>query len=921
MRKFIAYIVMVITAFAFIIFNSQKIFENIKNASEYGKGTELSFSITQREDSSYPAEIYGDTYNNSVENLTNIDIKDKIMARINAAGIRDAEINLVEPDSNNEGGRLNIRFSPISDVEKENLKTIITKDGALTIATAGNHTYKMQTKNEFFASKNIASIAYNGTTPFIAISLKNTTDFDDLNSAASTDGEEYSPTEDDSSSENESESESSESEENEIDYKKKLFLWSNLTGAPTFTDTFNKALGLNEEKVDDKCANKLLAVIDVGDYSYDNKMVAITTDKDGNAFTIAKARALTSAINAVDYGFDVEFLYDNTINASFGTNSLSMTYLFFGLGLLLLTIISIAFYGISGLTSSVTTIISILVTILMSSFIGFEFSIALICGLVVLSVFSTLLSVNYFEHTKNFFKKGSPLEKASKDGYKNSFLLSLDAFLILLFASLFPFLFATSSFKTFFGVLMVGSIFTFIITMFLTKWLTYWLVKDKKDSLYPYFSLIKIKKELKVKRVISKKSNIKLLRPLIAVSSFIALVFSIALPVQGTLRNRDAFYFNASDSFDTSYVLNITFNEKLVKNSELVNEDDYINFITKVGSQSSYLTNGGSFTCSDVSSSDETTFKYDSSKTTFVIEEKENEDEEIYYIQYFSIVVNSDLTSIDVNGRSIAEIINYSFLHDRIDISTNDNINRLVYLNGDSNFDSETFVSNCYSVNAVNLNNFSTNLILIMFLINVFCFVYFLIRFGIVISITQLSVTSLFSALSFGLTSLLSIPFNPYTGFAILSSIIILNLVIGTFSTKFRQISKGIKLKTLNDDERINLLNESFYSIFETSAISLLFTIILYLPFIFINSSLISLSLLGILLILAAFVLFVSIFIPLFYILLNKISLEKLSELLKSKRKKKKETKELIRANNDVAYVDQDGPHETIIVGLNEFRR
>ena len=917
MRKFIAYIVMVVTAFAFIIFNSQKIFESVKNASEFGKGTELSFSISQREDSSYPAETFGDNYNNSIQKLNNINIKDEIMARVEAAGIRNAEINLVEPDSNNEGGRLNIKFSPISDVEKENLKTIISKDGALTITTAGNYTYKTQTKNEFFAKKSIASVAYNGTTPFISLSLKNTTDFDDLKSAATNDGEEYSPAEEE---ENHNEDEEHEKEEeNKIDYKKKLFLWSNLVGSPTLNDTFNKALGLNEEKVDDKLANKLLAIIDVDDFSFDNKKIAITTDKDGNAFTIAKARALTSAINASDYGFNVEFLYENAINAGFGTSALTNTYLFFGLALLLLTIISIAFYGISGLTSSVTTIISLLVTVLMSNFIGFEFSIALICGLAVLSAFSTLLSINYFEHTKNFFKKGSPLEKASKDGYKNSFILSLDAFLILLFTSLFSFLIASSSFKTFFGVLMIGSIFTFIITMFLTKWFTYWLVKDKKDTLYPYFSLFKVKKELKVKKVITKKSNFKLLKPLIAVTSFIGLILSVSLPIQGAVRNKDAFYFSSSDSFATSYVLNVTFNEKLVKNAELVNEDDYINFISKVGSDSSYLTNG-SFTCSDITSKEDTTFKYDSSKTTFVIEEKKNEDDETYFIQYFSIAVNKDLTTIDINGRSIAEIIDYSFLHDRIDISSNESINRFVYLNGDSNFDSTTFVSNCYSVSAVNLNKFSTNLILIMFLMNVFAFVYFLIRFGIVLSISQLSITSIFTALAFGLTSILSIPFTPYTGFAILSSIILLNLVIGAFATKFKQISKGLKLVSLKEEEKLNLVNDSFYSIFETCSLTMLTALVLFIPFMIINSSLISLSLFGILLILAAILFVLTLFIPLFYVLLNKISLEKIKQFIKSKSKKKN-TVDLIKANNDVAYVDQDGPHETIIIGLNEFKR
>ena len=920
MRKYIAYIVMIITAFAFIIFNSQNIFDSVRNASEFGKGVELSFSISQRENGDYPAEIYGDTYNNSVETLDEINIKEKIMKRIEKAGIRNAEINLIEPDKDNEGGRLNIRFSPISDVEKENLKTILLKDGSLAISTAGNKTYLMQSKNEFFAKTNIASVAYDGTTPFISISLKDTSSFDEIKSSAEIDGAEYTPNEEEEHSHEDGE-EHNEEEEKKTDYKKKLFLWSNLTGSPSLTETFNKALGLNDEKVDDACKDKLLAIIDVENYSFEGKRVGITTDVDGSTFTIARARALANAINAEDYGFNIEFLYENSIGASFGASSLNRTYLVFSLAILVLAILFIVIYGISGLTSSITSTISLLVTILISNLIGFEFSIALIAGLIVLYAFSTLLSINYFEHTKNFFKKGFQLEKASKDGYKNSFLISFDSFLILLFASLFSFLISTSSFKTFFGVLMIGSIFTFIITMFLNKWLTYWLVKDKKDSLYPYFSLVKINKSLKIKKVLSKNTTFSLLKPIIAIASAIVLIFSITLPIQGVLRNRDAFYFNASDSFDTSYVLNITFEEKLNKNTELVNEDDYINFIKKVGTDSSYLTNS-TFTCSDITTKYKTTFKYDSKSTTFVIQEKTNEDDEKYFIQYFSIKVNTNLSEIELEGRTIAEIISYSFTNDRINISEKEDINRFVYLNGDSNFDSTSFVANCYKVSPVNLNNVSTNLILLIFLINVFAFVYFLIRYGIVFSLSQLGTTTLFSAFTFGLTALSSISFNVFTSFGILTGVILINLSIGVFATKFKQLTKGISLVSLKDEQKLELTNESFFSIFETLSLTYLSSLILSIPFMIINPTLISLSLYQMAMLIISAFFIVALFIYLFYLLLNHVSFEKIKERIKQKaNSRRKKDVDLIKANNDVVYVDQDGPHETIIMGLNEFKR
>ena len=47
MRRFLAYIVMMLTVISTLVFNTQTIFESTTDAMEYGKSTQLTFSLTQ----------------------------------------------------------------------------------------------------------------------------------------------------------------------------------------------------------------------------------------------------------------------------------------------------------------------------------------------------------------------------------------------------------------------------------------------------------------------------------------------------------------------------------------------------------------------------------------------------------------------------------------------------------------------------------------------------------------------------------------------------------------------------------------------------------------------------------------------------------------------------------------------------------
>ena len=91
MRRFLAYIVMMLTVISTLVFNTQTIFESTTDAMEYGKSTQLTFSLTQREDNDYSISNYPNL-NPSIQKLDEIDIESKIMARLDDLGVRNAEV-------------------------------------------------------------------------------------------------------------------------------------------------------------------------------------------------------------------------------------------------------------------------------------------------------------------------------------------------------------------------------------------------------------------------------------------------------------------------------------------------------------------------------------------------------------------------------------------------------------------------------------------------------------------------------------------------------------------------------------------------------------------------------------------------------------------------------------------------------------
>lgn len=919
MRRFLAYVIMMLTMLFAIVFNTQAVLENKVDAMEYGTGTQLVYSISKREAKDYSSELYP-TYSESgtLKDLSDIDIEAAVMKRLDAAGVRNADVSIVQ-GKNNEGYQLRINLSPLSSTELSNVKEILAFTGYLSIGTVGDTLVYCQAKDEFFEDQgDVATLVYNGTTPYPTLKVRDVDTFDKLKKAAEEAKDNKTSEAKRFYADDSSDDSSSDSSEESV----KAYLWFN----KTTSDTYAKAYGTDETVVMEETKAKVLCEIDLSNWDSDNLQLSLTTDSEGNEFTISTARAFVNMLNCYDYGFDISFLYQNSLSATFGSSAITLTYIIFGVVLLVICALLIAFYGLAGVTASLTMLGSVLLSFFLFSILGFEFSISALCGLAVIVGLSVMISVNYFERVKSEIRHGRNVIKANQEGYHKSFLTSLDVSAIALIASVFCFLVGTGGFKTFFGVIMIGSIFTFILTNYINKWMMYWLLKGNADSKLPFFSFKAIKEEKIVntkfastdKKHFSKKT-------LIGIPALTILALAIGLPVGYVLSGNQKSFFNNYNDFASTYTLNIEFNDNNQAYEKLSTSEAFTYYIAEIGKSST----SGKFNAisSEVASSTTETdsFIYYPKSATLNVVERHDDENNKYYTFYYTLKVSKNLNDVKDSNQTEALKVIENAMFDETITSQGENIAPFA---GDSHGVKDSLVVSSYEVKATNVTHTSNYLILLAFLISCFAFVYIICRFGINVSLASLGSGTIATGLYIGLLALLRIPYSSYTVFSVLISVLLLNMFMVPVLGKNREILKerGLK-KTATDEQRAEITNECVYRTF--SMIIPVFAILLVysIGLAFVNTALIGLSISSIIFLVLDLIIIYFFAVPLYHLLSTKITYQKLASLNQERAEKRaiKKNKKLeeirkVAGPDGVVYVD-DGPHETIIVGLNDFKQ
>lgn len=932
---------MVLTVVLTIGFNTQRMLGSRTDTMEFAKGTQLVYSISKRDSSKYDQTYYPNIATDSFNDLSEIDIESKVMARLDSAGVRNAEVSLVKGTSDNKGYQLKVNFSPLSTNELNNVKKILAMNGTLSMVVRGDDYYFTQDRGELFSSK-VAELMYDGTTPYPAINIGNKDDYDKLVDEASKAYEKHKDdkkTEDDSSSSDSSTSNlikrsiikkadgDSDSDSSDDEAKGTVYLWCNKTVA----DTFDLAYGYNEKHKVASVSDKVLVELKTSNYNSDTMKWKIDKDKDGNAFNVSTARAFVTMLNSSDYGFDIEYLYSNSFSVPFGKNSDKIALISLASTLGILSVILILIYGLAGFASSLSLFTTSFFALMLFNLLGFEFSVAGLIGLIIVASLSIFMSVNYINRVKIELKKGRRIEKAHKEGFRKSVLLNLDITVITFLGSLFSFLIAKGSFKTFLGMTMVGSLVAFLITVFLNYGLMYFLTKGVSKSKVPFFGFNYSKLFAKFKTNKNNKKarkEIDLATCTVKKKSFISMITCASLPLLLLVVALPTFYsisngtkmFNNSGDYKDSNVLNITYRMDTAKYDTLETNRNYVQYIKDIGTSSEY----GKFLALEYGDEIKDEYKnlplfyfsYDDCYTSLL--EKNDSSGNKYFVKYLSIKVDRDLSKITTDGgNTIPESIYQTML--KQNVTSNDTE---ISIGLQTNFNSSDFAVNCFVETPIVISYYTNNLMLIVFLFSLFACIYTLFRYGINICLSQLTFSTLTASFMTALLCLTRIPYNAYTGFAMIAILILANVISVALLSKNKEVLKEKGLKGVaSDSQKAETINHVFRQSLPMTISLLVSSLILVISTIFVNGSLsstISIFTIGIIPIVLLSVFYL---LPFFYILTTHISFayfKKKYDAYKEKRKANKETVE--EKNSNIKYVDDDGVHETIIVGMNEFK-
>lgn len=834
MRRVWAFICMVLSLVVMVVFNVQSIYESNNLSLEYTNSKEVVIQLTKR---------------NEGINLDRDDIATKVSARLDKAGVNNSNVEVVLSDDK-ESGQVRVKLSTNTEAEYNNIVRVLTSNTVLTFSNSNNDVVSY---SDLKGSEDDTMVLdYDGTTPEPKFVIGNTAKWNEFVAKNDTISDE--------------------------DLKKKIYVWANKTD----DDTYIKAYGDSTNKVDayQDVQKKIIAVLSTDDYSLadgdDVGYIKVSTDEDGNSFTIASARSYVNARNATDYGFDVQKLYDNRINPTLSTNARNYLLIGSGVGLLLLFIGLILAFSLNGLIAGLSITVSTMFTLLVSNFVGFVFT-PVTCIATLFTIITSLFVVVYtFTRIQQEYKKGRSIEKSHYEGFRKAFRINLILGGLVFFVSLFTFFVGQGMIKVFCGYLVIGSIFSTFVSYYLTKWQSYWIFTSPKLNqnlkLLGVESTITTKAEAKIENkefINNDKINTRKKVNLGVLIATCVIVFATFLTFGLTKGSNNI--FNNTLDYSNQYRVDI----KYVTDREVADSDTfttYTEFANNIDASSDLKTAG--FTSSNVVSytfNRVETFDSNNLKT---------------YTTYISLLLDKELNT---DQKSTLQVY-----------ATSNQFGVKLYQNT-----SITCTVSTSSNGQIEHNNFY--FYLASGLLIVFVIALYLLYFGFY-AFTQVGILM---AIEYGLTlaiiALCRIPFNSYATYGVYFGLLISSLSFVPVFQRYRELKKENKASRAPFEDQLKLYNQAYKEAFLPTSIAHFASVIVGLVCIFSGGS--SLFSMGLIIIVMAVISY-------FYMLLaSNYDYAYLKRDIKFKAIKIK----WLHRKKPAQVENKNEPCEAMVPGINDF--
>jgi preprotein translocase subunit SecD len=256
---------------------------------------------------------------------------------------------------------------------------------------------------------------------------------------------------------------------------------------PVVSFRFNTAGGKKFGEVTAQSVGKQLAIV------LDNKVISAPVIREpilgGNgvisgSFTIQGANDLALLLRAGALPAPLIFLEERTVGPDLGADSIKAGAIASVLGVVLVAIFMVVFYGLFGLFADIALAVNMVLLLGALSAMGATLTLPGIAGMVLTMGMAVDANVLIYERMREEARHGRTLVSAMQTGFDRAFTTILDANLAHLMAGLLMFQFGSGPVRGFAVTLAVGVLTSMFTSIWVTRLImSYWLRWAKPRAL------------------------------------------------------------------------------------------------------------------------------------------------------------------------------------------------------------------------------------------------------------------------------------------------------------------------------------------------------------------------------------------------------------------------------------------------------
>lgn len=238
-------------------------------------------------------------------------------------------------------------------------------------------------------------------------------------------------------------------------------------GATLFASA-TKAIAAKEDGVENKLS------IYLGDRLISSPTVSAEIPNGQATITgidsIDTAKTIASVIKSGSLEIDFQISESRQISATLGDNVLNGAMIAAGIGLIVIFILMIVFYGGMGIAASLALMVYVILYVaILAIFPGVQLTFPGIAGIILSIGMAVDANVVIFERIKDEYRNGKRVKAAVDSGFKRAVITVLDSNVTIIIASVVLWIFCSGSIKGFAITLGIGVLVSLFTAIFVTR--------------------------------------------------------------------------------------------------------------------------------------------------------------------------------------------------------------------------------------------------------------------------------------------------------------------------------------------------------------------------------------------------------------------------------------------------------------------